>query len=71
VRGQRLARVGNSGNTTFPHVHMHIQDAPQLGAGQGLLFLMQDVRTEIAGTALNAPAVPVLRGMWLEPVPAR
>jgi len=26
--GDKLARVGNSGNTSWPHLHMHIQDLP-------------------------------------------
>jgi len=28
--GQFLALAGNSGNTTFPHLHMHLQDKPIL-----------------------------------------
>lgn len=26
--GQQLARLGNSGNTNFPHLHFHVMDAP-------------------------------------------
>ncbi len=30
-RGQEIARCGNSGNTTFPHLHLQIQDRPAFG----------------------------------------
>lgn len=36
-RGQAIARCGNSGNTTFPHLHIQIQDKPAFGG--------KDVRT--------------------------
>jgi hypothetical protein len=32
-RGMPIAACGNSGNSDFPHIHLHIQDAPTLGAG--------------------------------------
>lgn len=28
--GQQVAKAGNSGNTTWPHLHMHIQDLPYI-----------------------------------------
>jgi hypothetical protein len=34
--GQPLGRCGNSGNTSEPHLHMHLQDAPVFGQGEGL-----------------------------------
>lgn len=33
MKGQRIARVGNSGNTTEPHLHVHAVDA---GSGEGV-----------------------------------
>jgi hypothetical protein len=40
--GQFLALSGNSGNTSFPHLHIHIQDKPilndTLSLGQPILF---------------------------------
>ena len=39
-RGQRIARLGNSGNTTAPHLHFHIMDAPlALGADNNLPYV--------------------------------
>ena len=34
--GARLGRVGNSGNSSEPHLHVHVQDSPTLFAGIGL-----------------------------------
>ena len=62
--GVALGLVGNSGNTTFPHIHMHIQDAPKLGTGHGLLFAFSRAHVFIAGTELKGDKIPLLRGMW-------
>jgi hypothetical protein len=40
-RGQVLARLGNSGNTTAPHLHFHVMDAPlPLGAENNLPYVI-------------------------------
>ena len=36
VAGAELGRCGNSGNTSEPHLHFHLQDAPEFGQGNGL-----------------------------------
>lgn len=36
VAGQEIGRCGNSGNTSEPHLHFHLQNAPVLGEGEGL-----------------------------------
>ena len=33
--GDALGKCGNSGNTTEPHLHFHLQDSPKLGEGEG------------------------------------
>lgn len=35
-RGTELGRCGNSGNTTEPHLHFHLQTTPLLHQGEGL-----------------------------------
>jgi murein DD-endopeptidase MepM/ murein hydrolase activator NlpD len=38
--GQRIARLGNSGNTSAPHLHFHVMDAPvPLGADHNLPYV--------------------------------
>jgi murein DD-endopeptidase MepM/ murein hydrolase activator NlpD len=34
--GDRLGLCGNSGNTTEPHIHYHLQDTPDFGQGHGM-----------------------------------
>jgi murein DD-endopeptidase MepM/ murein hydrolase activator NlpD len=44
-RGQVLARLGNSGNTTAPHLHFHVMDAPlPLGADHNLPYVFDSFR---------------------------
>jgi murein DD-endopeptidase MepM/ murein hydrolase activator NlpD len=35
-RGQLIGHCGNSGNTSEPHLHYHLQNAPHFGEGEGL-----------------------------------
>jgi murein DD-endopeptidase MepM/ murein hydrolase activator NlpD len=44
-RGQVLGRLGNSGNTTAPHLHFHVMDAPlPLGADHNLPYVIDSFR---------------------------
>ena len=41
--GQHLADVGNSGNTTEPHLHVQLMDAPVVTAAAGVPFRWSDI----------------------------
>lgn len=41
-QGQQLGECGNSGNTSEPHLHVHLQDSPRFGDGDGLPAQFQD-----------------------------
>jgi murein DD-endopeptidase MepM/ murein hydrolase activator NlpD len=43
-RGQRIGRCGNSGNSTEPHLHFHVQDRASFFRGMGLPIAFSDVR---------------------------
>lgn len=36
TEGQVVARIGNSGNTSEPHLHVHLQDTPRDNDGDGI-----------------------------------
>lgn len=45
-KGQELARVGNSGKTTAPHLHIHLQDSMDLRTGEGIPLYFYNYRCE-------------------------
>ena len=42
--GQPLGRVGNSGNSSEPHVHLHLQDSPRVYFGEAIPFYFYGYR---------------------------
>lgn len=70
--GQRLARrqvvgrVGNSGNSDFPHLHVHMQDTPAINAGEGLNMIFAGMHVELTGKVFEGVTWPLLRGLFVE-----
>lgn len=62
TRGQRLGLTGNSGNTSEPHLHFHVQDGPVLFEGHGLPVVFDGACTDGQPAA---PASPV-HGQFIE-----
>ena len=63
--GQLLARCGNSGNTDFPHVHLHVQDQPELNTGQGQMPVFLNIKVELSGKTFEHVDWPLTRGMFV------
>lgn len=62
--GQALGRCGNSGNSDFPHVHVHVQDGPGPDAtGQNPVFSGLDV--ELNGRRFDDVTWPLIRGLFV------
>ncbi|MCA9518424.1 MAG: M23 family metallopeptidase [Myxococcales bacterium] len=62
AEGDVLGLVGNSGNSTEPHLHVHVCDAPSVLRCQGLpfgfaRFVEQEVHAPAAGEAGAAPSL--------------
>jgi murein DD-endopeptidase len=45
-KGQVLALIGNSGNSTAPHLHFHVGDAPALLGSEGLPYVIDEFRRD-------------------------
>lgn len=64
---QVIGRVGNSGNSDFPHLHLHMQGSPTLGEGEGLNLVFADMRVELTGRIFDGVTWPLIRGLFVEP----
>jgi hypothetical protein len=40
-RGQEMARIGNTGNTSAPHLHLHVMTTPSALASDGLPYVFE------------------------------
>jgi murein DD-endopeptidase MepM/ murein hydrolase activator NlpD len=65
--GQLLGRCGNSGNSDFPHIHMHVQDRPDFGAGTGQNPVFRNMRVEMNGKTFDNVTWPLMRGFFVSP----
>ena len=65
TRGQKLALVGNSGNTSEPHLHIHLQDMPRPHIGEGipLYFYNYRVGGQIVERGMPQGGMTLLEGL--------
>ncbi len=63
--GQVIGRVGNSGTSTEPHVHVHLQDAPRPYFAEGIPFDFFGYRQEGRLVARGMPRGGIVRGRFL------
>lgn len=64
-RGQALGRIGNSGDSREPHLHFEVTDSPELLAGEGLPYLIDqyEIRSADGHLDLRVDELPVLEMM--------
>lgn len=65
VRGELLGKCGNSGNTNFPHLHMHVQNSETLNIGMGQRIEFSDITVELAGKVFQNVTWPLIRGLFV------
>lgn len=64
--GQVLGKCGNSGRSSEPHLHFHMQSTGELGAGAGLPSQFHDLLINGA----HVPSAELQRGMVVSALPA-
>ena len=62
-RGQPLGKCGNSGNSDFPHIHLHVQDTPAFDEGKGQNPTFGPIDVELTGRLFEAVTWPLIRGL--------
>ena len=63
--GQEIGLCGNSGNTTEPHLHFHMQTSPTLGQGAGLPMQFTNYQSDGVPISRGEPR----RGETIQPAP--
>lgn len=54
TQGQVLGRIGNSGDSREPHLHFDVSDSPDLLAGEGLPYLIDQYELRLPGDMRDA-----------------
>jgi murein DD-endopeptidase MepM/ murein hydrolase activator NlpD len=66
--GQLLGLCGNSGHSTEPHIHFHLQNSPAVFQGTGLTPLVTGIRLNRAGARSELRQYTFLRGDRIAPI---
>lgn len=66
-RGQVLGQCGNSGNSSEPHIHYHLQHSPVLQDGLGIKVIFQTVVVTNNGKKERKPAYSPVKGDVISP----
>lgn len=66
TQGQELGLSGNSGNSTYPHIHMHIQSDPLFGKGVGQNIEFGPIDVQLTGKQFYAVSWPLIRGLFVK-----
>ena len=63
--GQPLGKCGNSGNSDFPHIQMHVQDTAAFNAGNGQNPEFTNIAVELNGKQFHNVKWPLTRGLFV------
>ncbi len=66
-RGQVLGRCGNSGNSSEPHIHFHLQHSPVLQDGLGIKCFFQKVLVTVDGKTETRTNYSAVKGDIISP----
>jgi hypothetical protein len=63
--GQPVGNCGNSGNSDFPHIHMHVQDTATFNIGIGQNIEFTQIAVELSGKQFDNVTWPLIRGIFV------
>jgi len=63
-RGQLLGKLGNSGNTSAPHLHFHVMKGPSALGSDGAPYVIDAFRLSGQVDAAQFDAAPTIEGQW-------
>lgn len=63
--GDLLGLCGNSGNTTAPHIHMHVQNSREPFTGRGQNMTFHNIDVELSGKEFARVDWPLLTGLFV------
>jgi len=63
-RGQVLGKLGNTGNTSAPHLHFHLMDGPSVLGSSGVPYLIDSFGFAGQVSAEKFATAPTLAGDW-------
>ena len=71
TRGEQLGLVGNSGNTSAPHLRFHVMDGPSPLTSEGVPYAIDSFTTtgEITSTAAFDELENTTRPLPVQPLP--
>ena len=64
-QGDRIGLCGNSGNSDFPHIHMHVQNEPKPFTGIGKNITFEAINLELSGKSFSKVNWPLIRGLFV------
>jgi murein DD-endopeptidase MepM/ murein hydrolase activator NlpD len=67
VPGQKFGLCGNSGNSSQPHLHYHLQNSPVLQDGLGIKCVFQNVAVTRDGKTETRPNFSPVKGEIISP----
>ena len=64
-QGQEIGSVGNSGNTSEPHLHIHLQDSKNLDFAEGIPLYFHNYRTNGKLVKMGMPTGGIKDTLWI------
>ncbi len=66
TQGQEMGKCGNSGNSDYPHIHMHVQDTATLNKGRGQNVVFRGINLCLSGKEFSNVNWPLIRGLFVQ-----